>query len=139
MDANSVMQLKRYKVRKIYFEINDDFKMPKDYKIMINPKFNREFIKIDENNYFIELSVMISRDCQKEDVPFEAEVIIAGQFQFESWDCKANEKIAMNNSTAILFPYLRSLLSNVTTQGNVPPYLIPIINIEKLFPDKKPS
>lgn len=136
MDANSDLKLKGYRVKKIHFELNENFNFASIKEVKINPKFNREFIKIDENNYLTELSVLIADKCQTDIIPFESEVTISAHFEFSNWESGKNNDIAMINSTAILFPYLRSLLSNVTTQGNVPPYILPIINVDKLFPKK---
>ena len=41
--------------------------------------------------------------------------------------------MAIDNATAIMFPYLRNLLSTITMNGNIPPYILPIVNVSKLF------
>lgn len=56
-----------------------------------------------------------------------------GVFEFEDWEDDDKNGMAINNATAILFPYLRNLVSTVTLNGNVPPYILPVMNIVELF------
>ena len=38
-----------------------------------------------------------------------------------------------NNSLAILFPYLRAYVSLITNQSNLPPVILPTLNLQSLF------
>ena len=135
MVAASDMKLINYKVLRTNFELNISFEQKKE-KVMIQPNFKRDIKKINDIQYEIELSIKISPEINKGPIPFSAEVIIAGIFEMKEWEKEDINTIAINNATAILFPYLRTLVSNITMNGNIPPFVLPIMNITKLFVEK---
>ncbi len=136
MTGISEMKLLSYQVLKTSFQLNEQYQF-KSGKINIQPEFKRDVVIVDEKKYKIVLSVIISKDVIKEPIPFYAEVTISATFELNNWEDEVSNKIAVNSSTAILFPFLRTLLSTVTMNGNVPPYTLPIMNISKLFMDKE--
>lgn len=135
MTGVSEMKLINYKVLKTTFELNESFEF-KQGKIDIQPSFNRDITKIDEMHYSIKLGIKISNELNRNPIPFSAEVVISSFFELPNWEDEAANSIAINNATAIMFPYLRTLMATVTMNGNVPPYMLPIMNIAKLFNDK---
>lgn len=134
MTGVSDMKLINYKVLKTVFKLNEKFEF-KQETIDIQPMFNRDVIKIDENHYQINLGISISSITNKKPIPFDAEVMISSVFELVNWENEVTNGIAVNNATAILFPYLRTLVATLTLNGNVPPYMLPIMNISKLFKD----
>lgn len=128
MEKKSKIQLIDYMVNKACYEVNDNFI---DYgkAITINPKFTRKVNKIDESNFKLFLGVSVSGE---ENIPFFAEVIISAIFQSDKWEEKENQWV-ISNSTAILYPFLRTVLSNLTLNSNMPPYILPVININSVF------
>ena len=96
--------------------------------IAIDPKFNRKHDKVDEDRLQVVLGVQI--DCEL----FRLHVEINGLFHCQKWetDPQAKEMI-LTNTSAILFPYLRSIVSNTTMSANIPSYTIPVMNIVELF------
>jgi len=132
MTGVSEMKLINYKVLKTIFELNEEYEF-KQSKINIQPHFNRDIIKIDDTHYKITLGIEISNKINNSPLPFNAEVIISSVFELTNWESEAANSIAVNNATAIMFPYLRTLMASVTMNGNVPPYMLPIMNISKLF------
>jgi preprotein translocase subunit SecB len=67
---------------------------------------------------------------------YRAVVRIVGVFMIEeedSSDDEFNEILFQQNAVAIMFPFLRSQVSLLTTQPGITPLLIPPINIVKLF------
>jgi len=133
MNAKSDMTLLRYTIKKMYYEMNDEFDFTNGKSIRINPDFSRNIEKVDKDKYVIKLNVKICESNQEDVIPFFSEICIEGEFHFVDWETEEKSFIARNNSTAILFPYLRSLLSTITTTGNLPPYFLPIMNVAKLF------
>ena len=132
MTGASEMKLLNYKVLKTTFELNETFEF-KNGKIDIQPSFNRDIVKIDDQHYKIALGIKISKEINKGPIPFDAEVVISSVFELPNWESEAANSIAVNNATAIMFPYLRTLIATVTMNGNVPPYMVPIMNVSKLF------
>jgi preprotein translocase subunit SecB len=132
VNGNSEMKLLKYKVVKTYFELNPKFEL-KNKKININPDFSRDFETINEDIFRLSISVKICKNNQNVNIPFFAEASISADFNLKNWQSEDLSIITKDNSTAILFPYLRNLLSTITMNGNVPPYTLPIMNISKLF------
>ncbi|MGE4572532.1 MAG: protein-export chaperone SecB [Candidatus Izemoplasmatales bacterium] len=132
MNGNSEMKLLNFKVLKTHFELNQNFEYTKS-KININPEFSRNFSIINEDSFRLTMAVKISEDKKNINVPFFAEAVISADFNLKNWQSEDLSIITKDNSTAILFPYLRNLLSTITMNGNIPPYTLPIMNISKLF------
>ena len=79
------------------------------------------------------MGVKISSELNKSLVPFNTEIIISSIFELVDWEDSTRNVMAIDNATAIMFPYLRNLLSTITLNGNIPPYILPIVNVSKLF------
>lgn len=75
-------------------------------------------------------------DLEDESSPFQVEVEIEGLFDFvedESEGLRFEEYLT-NNAIAILFPYIRSTISELTAKSNEFPVLnLPIINVAKML------
>jgi preprotein translocase subunit SecB len=132
-----IVKLDRYYVNNIQFSL-DPKRLFKDDEphFKITPSFRRDIKRIDEDNIVLTLSFKIERD--ESESPFEIFASLCGHFQIEQWESTAElKKLALNNTTAILFPYLRALVSSITMNANIPPYIIPVFNIVDLFEQEK--
>ena len=128
------MRLIGYTVDKMSFILNKSFHIEPHHKIQVKPSFNREITKKDDNRFILTLS--ISFDDYQEALPFYLDIQISGVFEVKNWEFEPAHTIARVNATAILFPYLRSLVTTLTANANVPPYVLPITNPDKLFKNK---
>lgn len=90
----------------------------------------------DSRQAIVQLAVEIG-DQSEEDY---LKVVIAGYFTFEA-DDEVDDDIIYNyyelNGTAILFPYLRSIVSDLTSKGEDSPIILPTINIPALLKSKQ--
>lgn len=96
------------------------------FKIVPNNK--KKFSKV---NIFQGVKIEAS-----EDFPYEIEVVLKGNF--ELGDCSTDdEKInfLITNASAILFPYLRSTISLLSSQLEYEKIFLPVINFSKIFED----
>jgi preprotein translocase subunit SecB len=133
MNNESIIKLKKYTVEKIEYELNKSFDFSKPKTIKISPRFQRSVQNIDEQNYEITLSVHIDCEKGKDEIPFQASITLSGRFYVDQIKSLPSKEILIDNSTAILFPYLRALLTNITSNTSLPPYMLPIMNISQLF------
>jgi preprotein translocase subunit SecB len=133
MNNESIIKLKKYTVEKIEYELNKSFDFSKPKTIKISPRFQRSVQNIDEQNYEITLSVNIDCEKGKDEIPFQASITLSGRFYVDQIKSLPSKEILIDNSTAILFPYLRALLTNITSNTSLPPYMLPIMNISQLF------
>ena len=136
MQAKSCLTLKNYIVKKINFSINETFNFGQNITIGISPEFTRNIKKIDSDNVAVNLGFRI--DNKDGDMPFSMEVSIEGLFHLEGWEHPDFLPLIRSNSIAILFPYLRTLVSMVTANANISPYVLPVMNIAAMF-DHEPD
>ena len=122
-----------YAVPKVKAEINQNFNFQEPQNITLKPQFRRDIIKISENEFNNQLTVVI--EDNEKPIPFSIEVSIRGAFSLENWENEDNKDLVNTTSTATLFPYLRSLISQVSAMLNMPPYILPLLNINELFKD----
>lgn len=135
MTGASELKMISYHVLLMKFELNEDFEFKKG-KIDIRPTFKRDIQKIDESHFQVILGIEVSSEINNNPIPFNAEISISSVFELLDWESEISKTINTNNATAIMFPYLRTLLSTLTLNGNVPPYILPIMNINALFKNK---
>ena len=110
----SMLIFQKYVVDKVIFERNNDFDFSQKAKIefSINKKTDKT-----ENNY-----------------PFEMEVSITGFFEIEN---DSKEIDFEPNAIAILYPYIRAIVSTYTASANVSSLILPVINVNKLIEDQE--
>lgn len=96
----------------------------------LNVRITREDA-YEDGKHGVKLSVYLTRD---EDPAYKVELSIVGVFSFSgdlSEDVK--ESILKINTTSIIFPYLRSQLSLLTTQPGIQPIILPPMNISAML------
>lgn len=129
----SVLTFDNYIVRRILFEANPDFK-PNE-KITVEMGFSHEFeFDLDQNVAAVCLGCNIFKE-RNENYPFSLEIEIVGFFKFETTlESEEAERLLKVNGTAILFPYLRSIVSSLTADSGFQPLILPVMNIHKMLP-----
>jgi len=124
-----------YITSKIYYERNPNF-IYKD-RLNVNPFYECE---ITENELEASVKLKARVGLEKDpDIPFSMEIEIIGFFEYipeESEDI-GFEDYLMTNSIAILFPYLRAVIADITARSNEFPALnLPVANISKMMSDQ---
>ena len=121
------------KLEKIFFPKIECFQEEDFLKTDYTIQFNRVIKRIEDNlqKYRVSLEAVIKDKKGKMELCVE----IVGIF---SSDCREGEtklikSIIQDNTTAILFPYLRSQISLVTTQPQILPIILPPMNIAEMF------
>lgn len=82
--------------------------------------------KDNENEMAIRLSIEIGEDNQESSLYVFAKVVGFFEQEDEGLDLSAN-------AVAILFPYVRSLVSDLTSKGSDDPIILPPINVNTLL------
>lgn len=130
-DYNSVLQFLTYKVNKIEFRTNDNFKEGKKgipIKLSIIP-----IVNVEKENMNITLKTEIFKDAEENNFPFEMIVELTGYFKCEG---DAPDKF-VRNAVAILYPYVRSIVSTYTSNANISPLILPTINVNTLIEEQQ--
>ncbi len=129
---HKVLNFINYRVKKLEFVLNENYK-PSKQGVDIQPKLEKSVRDIAPEQFEIVLSFSIESN---DSFPFSIFVELAGLFSAKTSTIE-DKSIAYKKAAAILFPYLRSIVSAITVQTGIPPLIIPVVNIEKLFEEEK--
>ena len=125
----SKLIFKKYIVDEIVFKYNKEFKnKPVEIIFDIDKKINYE----NDKKMNVSLKVKIFEENEK--YPFYMMVSITGFFEIENNDEGINFE---PNAIAILYPFIRSIVSTYTASANVMPLILPVINVNKYLEDKQ--
>lgn len=128
---NSVLKFNRYIVNEIRYKTNKEFKDSNEgtsVDINIIPK-----IDIKGNDMNITLITNIFNNALENNYPFEMQIDITGNFSTEG---DSLDKF-VKNAIAILYPYVRAIVSTYTASANISPLILPAINVNKLIEDQE--
>ncbi len=129
------LQLKNYWVDQISFSHNRDFVWPKA-GVKINPNLERQVIEKENDNVVVQIKVTIS-GSKENPIPFQLSLIVGGLFHCPGYkNSEEGRFVITNNTTAILFPYLRQAVTQITSLSGLPPYVLPIVNTSLIFDQK---
>lgn len=128
-EISSVLQMKDLQVRKCYFELksNEITKKELNLEFQVQTKVD----KTNEDEHIILLSVVINNDSDE----FELLVKYKGVFNLlgsESINEELRRTLLTRNTLAIMFPYIRSQISLLTTAPGIAPMMIPVLNINNV-------
>lgn len=92
-------------------------------------KVDKEIEELDEQKYKISLMVNVGDDDGKVNIYVKC----IGIFCIEKYEKSLIER----NALAIMFPYVRSYISTITTQPGMSPIVLPALNIVALLNSKQ--
>lgn len=125
----SKLRFEKYIVKRVDFEYNEEFK-DDSANLDIDIDKNIEYIK---NKMIVTLAVNLFSKTEKR-YPFKMNVEVKGFFEIENNDENINFE---PNAIAILYPYVRAIVSTYTSNANVMPLILPSINVNKLLEEKE--
>ena len=135
MSSNrSVLRFDKYIVKSITFQANEKFYCMDD-QVELDFDFDIRS-SIEENKLIIELSSIIFPNAVTQNYPFEMEVVLKGFFSIDSADSNVDISFFKTNAVAILFPYLRAIVSSYTANANIAPVILPAMNINEYIRKK---
>ena len=131
----SVLEFKNYIVKNIDLKLNEDFDNEGEaISLDLNVGRQIEYIAIPEGTKILTgLNIKIFDKAKENNYPYELEVSIVGEFFTKNTNEAEVKLFAELNSVTILFPYLRALVSTITTNANLPTLVLPAINVNKLI------
>lgn len=124
-NVKSVLELKQIFIKRFSFERNNQIKKEIEAKEIIY-KFGKNIEKKCDNEFEVVLSIDATLEAT-----FKLELSVAGIFSVD--DIIKNEILIYKNSLSILFPYLRSEITLLTSQPGMMPIVLPPININLFF------
>lgn len=128
------IQLENYYLSKIDYTYSENTDDEEGLKI----GFNHEINYLDDQKLEVIINSFIS------DSGLELEVSLNGYFRVKidsedgtDDDPEIIKELCEKNTLSILFPYLRSAVSDISLKANIRPIILPTINIVKLIEDQK--
>ncbi|MBE6638897.1 MAG: preprotein translocase subunit SecB [Ruminococcaceae bacterium] len=88
---------------------------------------NKEINELENGDY----SVVLTLTIHKENNDLNVRVVAAAMFSMDSDDVELIRSIMETNTVAIMFPFIRSQVSLLTTQPGMIPIVLPPINTAK--------
>jgi len=136
-DKLSILQFLGYRVANFNLIENSTYTGEEDN---IDIRFQSNIIKKPESeeDFFILLGCKVEEnEKNRKNAQFYFNLDILGHFRFVE-KTETSESF-YKNALAILFPYLRSFLSTVSSQSGFRPVILPICNINKILDNKNNS
>ncbi len=123
----SVLKFEKYIVKEICYRANESYTACAD-GISLDFDFDAQSQFSEDNKKMeVELQTDIFSGAVQKNYPFEMSVCIKGFFCIEIGDEKLQNFEA--NAIAILFPYMRAIVSTYTANANIVPVILPPMNI----------
>ncbi|MCF8009601.1 MAG: protein-export chaperone SecB, partial [Halanaerobiales bacterium] len=128
---NSVLEFNHYYVDEFIFKKNDNFENKENKKINVDFDFDFD-IKRNQNDFKRIVTCRIfDEDFAVKNKPFYLKMKIIGLFTLTNFDeeNQMHQEIIKKNTLAILFPYIRSIISHMTMEMQIGPVQMPPMNI----------
>jgi len=120
------------------------FESPNSPQIFLNPQdkpnialsINIDAKKISDEVFEVSLKVTAEAKIQDEKF-FICEITYAGLFSFQKIEGEMLEQVLLIYCPNILFPFLRRIITNVTTDGGLAPLMLDPIDFADLYARRK--
>lgn len=132
-----VLAFQGYTVNELRYQKNFAFQGTKQ-RIDANPKISVKN-KLNRDQIIVTMTLQIGQKAD-EQLPFAVNVSISGTFSYHADQDQSGigvDTLINKNAVAILYPYLRALVSTVTNASNEYPALIlPTINVAQVLEEQ---
>lgn len=135
-NIKSTLRFIDYYINKIEFYNNEEFE---DAPVKIDFKITRkvEYLEDEDNTFLVTLNTRIFENSRENNYPFSMNISLTGIFEIDNDDVKNRKTFAEVNSAAILFPYLRAIVSTYSANANIQPLILPPVNVIKMIQEEK--
>lgn len=93
----------------------------------LNIDIEREIEQVSDVEYDVLVKVFIDKPAKD----LEISVVAKARFSIDNTDVQLVQRIIRQNTVAIMFPFIRSQISLMTTQPGLTPVILPAINTTK--------
>ena len=137
--AKSALIFHNFWVQDIIFKKNPEY-TKNDDKPRLDVKFSvTQSEEVEKSRIIVSIGCeLFEPEFTNKTIPFYLNVVVYGQFGLDAEasevdDEATKDQILKANTVAILFPYVRSIISTITATANIPPIILPPINTYKLI------
>ena len=126
--------LKRLNIQVSKLELQNKF-ISGTFKL--NHQIKRQTGKLADRIYFYELQFEV-KDQADTVYPINISVYVRATIEFQLGESVEDmEHFIRHDAVDILYPYLRSTVSHLTTLAMIPPVVIPVVDTKLLFKDEQ--
>ncbi len=124
-----------FRITSVQYSINPNFKMDEDQSVDVSTELAVNVNYSDDENL---LSMLMGIRLSNPDAPFNFDVQGIAAFKFEQKPSqKAFETLAGINIPAIMYPYMREFIAELTMRGGHTPLHLPPVNFVAIAEQKK--
>jgi len=127
--SKCALKFNDYKVKHIEFILNENFNNTSNPKVVTNIKTTIDYNNKNPNKFHTSIMITLGEKSNNPNVPFYLCVEIIGWFEVIDEEIDKIRQFAEINSVSILFPYIRALITTITANANIPPVVLPPMNI----------
>jgi preprotein translocase subunit SecB len=126
-------QIAGIRLNEAHFSLIREFKWEKSKPIEIKQNVEVGYKSKDKS-----LQVIVSVSSDSENQPFRFSVVWEGAFVFKETPKKEElDRIANINCAAIVFPFVRETIADMTRRASIPPFNLPPFNFPAMYEEKK--
>jgi len=132
LKESSFQLIGKPQITMVQFEINKEYNFEKEIALEINN--NIRIIKNEDdqkNDSIVILKICIFPSEEIKDVPFKMSIEIQGCFIWDeslAKDTLQLDALLRQNAPAVLYSYLRPIITLITVEANMPPLVLPLMN-----------
>lgn len=122
------------RVTKNIFIMNKEFDFSGEVVLKIDDDIKILKVNDQEMSSVVILSLKFFQENDLKDVPFKLELEVEGVFEWGEELHKEElklETLLQENAPAILYSYVRPIITNISVDANLPPLVIPLMNFRK--------
>lgn len=139
MDKNykSSFQFNDYKLQHVEFTYNPDCSSQDSIELTF--AINVSVSIKDVNDAIITLEAIIFDDAKKNNYPFTLKVAISGHFSIDGEQLFTSDEFLAYcklNGVTVMFPFLRSVIADITKAANIDTLILPLMNISSMLDEK---
>lgn len=105
-------------------------------KFNLEPAITSNIVKMENENYSVEINLSIT-NAEERAFPIDLFVSMTGIFDLQTFPQEQKEDFLNIQALQIIFPYMRNIISTITTASLMPPLVLPIIDVNSLVHEKE--
>lgn len=126
-----VIQFLGYRLIDFQYHCDNNYAVTNGEAIQYSFGFHKKTERPSDQSMLVFLRTNVFIGENEEDAPCSMSLEIVGHFES---DISIQPQWEMN-ALAILFPYVRSIISSFTAQSGMPSVILPTVNIAQMFKD----
>ncbi|KGP76330.1 hypothetical protein JT05_05360 [Desulfosporosinus sp. Tol-M] len=132
-EVRSKLVFSDYRFDNIEFRINPLFNFDKPIDVQFTLSAEIKIIDDVTKSAVIIVGCRVFKNPKENNYPFTIDTTISGDFHFEG-DIGDDEfvRFCETSGIATLLPFIRTAITNISTIANLPPLVLPLLNVKNL-------